>query len=70
VGPQEGLKASRGEPEAPPQLVASEVLAEPRSASGAETGGSVEATQAETIVVAPAPSAGETGVPPTAPGVL
>ena len=69
MGPQEGEKASGGESEAPPQPVAPEGLAEPRPASGAEAGGSVEATQAETIVAAPAPSAGETGVRPTAPGV-
>ena len=69
VGPQEGEKASGGESEAPPQPVAPEGLAEPRPASGAEAGGSVEVTQAETIVAAPVPSAGETGVRPTASGV-
>jgi len=68
VGPQEGEKASGGESEAPPQPVAPEGLAEPRSSSGAGAGASVEATQAETTVVAPATSAGETGVRPTAPG--
>jgi len=68
VGPQEGEKASGGESEAPPQPVAPEGLAEPHPASGAEAGGSVEATQAETTVEAPAPSAGETGVRPTVPG--
>ena len=59
---------SGGESEAPPQLVVPEGLAEPRPASGAGVGGSVEATQAETTVEAPAPSAGETRVRPTAPG--
>jgi len=68
VGPQEGEKASRGESEAPPQPVVPEGLAEPRPASGAGTGALVEATQVETIIVVPAPSAGETGVRPTAPG--
>jgi len=69
VGPQEGEKASGGESEAPPQQVASEGQAEPSPASGAEAGGSVEATQAETTVVAPAPSVGEAGVWSIAPGV-
>jgi hypothetical protein len=68
-GPQEGEKASGGESEVPPQPVAPEGLAEPRLASGTEAGGSVEVTQAETIVVALVPSAGETGVRPTAPSV-
>ena len=62
VGPQEGEKASGGESEAPPQPIAPEGLAEPCPMSGAEAGSSVEATQAETTVEAPAPSAGETGV--------
>jgi len=70
VCPQEGEKASGGESEAPPQPVASEGQAEPCPASGAEAGGLVEATQAETTVVAPAPSAGEARVRPTAPGIF
>jgi len=68
VGPQEGEKASGGRSEVPPQPVAPQGLAEPRPASGAEAGGSVEASQAGTTVEAPAPSAGVTGVRPTAPG--
>ena len=68
VVPQEGEKASGGESEAPPQPVVPEGLAEPTPASGAGTGASEEATQAEATVVAPAPSAGEAGVRPTAPG--
>jgi len=68
MGPQEGEKASGGESEVPPQPVVPEGLAEPRPASGAGAGASVEATLAETTVVAPASSAGETGVRPTAPG--
>ena len=42
VGPQEGEKVSGGGSEVPPQQVASEIQAEPRPASGAEGGGSVE----------------------------
>jgi len=68
VGPQEGEKASRGRSEVLPQPVAPESLVEPRPASGAEASGLVEASQAETTVEVPAPSAGETGVWPTAPG--
>ena len=70
VGPQEGEKASGGESEVPPQQVALEVQAEPCPASGAEAGGSVEATQVETTIVAPAPSVGEAGVWSTALGVF
>ena len=69
MGPQEGGKASGGESEAPPQPVVPEGLVEPSLASRAGTSASVEAPQAETTVVTPAPSAGETGVRPTAPGV-
>ena len=43
---------------------------EPRPVSGAEEGGSVEAPRAEITVEAPAPTAGETGVHPMAPGAL
>jgi len=68
VGPQEGEKASGGGFEVPPQPVAPESPVEPRPVSGAEAGGLVEASQAETAVEVPAPSAGETGVRPTAPG--
>jgi len=68
VGPQEGEKASGGESEAPPQPVAPEGVAEPRPAPGAGASASEEATQAETTIVAPAPSAGETGVQPMSPG--
>jgi len=68
VGPQEGEKASEGGSQVLPQPVAPEGLAEPSPASGAEAGGSVEASQAETTIEAPAPSAGEMGVRPTAPG--
>ena len=52
----------------PPQPVAPESLAEPRPESGTEVSASVEATQAETAVEAPAPSAGDTVVRPSAPG--
>jgi hypothetical protein len=68
VDPREGEKASGGGSEAPPQPVAPEGLAEPRPASRAQVGGSVEASQAETTVEAPASSTGEVGVRPTAPG--
>ena len=67
MGPQEE-KASGGGSEVPLQPVAPEGLSESRSASGTEASGSVEATQAETVTEAPAPSAGETEVRPTAPG--
>ena len=68
MGPQEGEKASGGRSEVPPQPVAPEGLAEPRPESGTEVSASVEATQAETAVEAPAPSAGDTVVRPSAPG--
>jgi len=68
VGPQEGEKASGVESEELPQQVVPEVLAEPSPASGEGTGASVEASQAKTTVVPPAPSAGEAGGRPTAPG--
>ena len=68
MGPLEGEKASGGGSEVPPQQVVPEGLAEPRPESEAEAGGLVEASQAETAVGAPTPSAGETGVRPTAPG--
>ena len=68
MGPKEEEKASEDEFEAPPQPVVPEGLVEPRPASEAGAGASVEATQAETTVEAPAPSAGEAGVRPTAPG--
>ena len=51
----------------PLQLVALEGLSESCPASGMEASGSVEAIQAETVSGAPAPSAGETEVRPTAP---
>ena len=70
VGPQESEKASRGESEVPPQPIASEGPTDPRPASGAEAGDSVVAPRTETIVEAPAPSAGETGPRPMAPGTL
>jgi len=54
----------------PPQPVAPGSPTEPRPMSGAEAGGSDEAPRAETTVEAPAPSAGEAGVQPTAPGAL
>ena len=59
---------SGGGSEVPPQPVAPQSLAEPRPMFGAEAGGSVEGSQAETTVDAPAPSASDTGVQPTAPG--
>jgi len=62
VGPQEGEKVSGAESEVPPQPVALEGMAEPSPASGAGTGASVEASQAETTVVSPAPPAGEAEV--------
>ena len=68
VGPQEGEKASGVGSEAPPQPVVLEALAEPAPAFGAGTDALVEASQAETAVVSPAPSAGEAGVGPAAPG--
>ncbi|XP_021306703.1 basic salivary proline-rich protein 1-like [Sorghum bicolor] len=67
VGPQEGEKASGAEPEEPPQPVVPESLAEPSPSSGAGTGALVGASQAETTMVPPTPSAGEAGVRPTAP---
>jgi len=67
VGPQEGEKASGVESEGPPQPVVPEDLAEPSPASGAGTGASMEATQTETTVVAPASLADETGDQPAAP---
>jgi len=67
VGPQ-GEKASGGESEVPPEPIAPEGRAEPHPASGAEAGGSMEVTKAETTVEAPGPSAGETGVRSMAPG--
>jgi hypothetical protein len=67
-GPQEGEKASGGRSEVPPQPVAPEGPTEPRPASSAEAGGSIEAPRSETTVKAPAPTAGETGVHLTAPG--
>ena len=70
MGPQEREKASGGESEVPPQPIAPEGPAEPRPASEAEAGDSVEALRAETTVEVPAPTAGETGVQPTAPGAL
>ena len=70
MGPQEREKASGGESELPPQLIALEGPSGPRPASGAEAGDSVEAPRAETTVEVPAPTAGETGVRPTAPGAL
>ena len=70
VGPQEGEKASGVRSEAPPEPVVPKALAEPSLASGAGTGVSVEASPAETIVVPPAPSAGETEVGPTASGAV
>jgi len=62
------VKASGIESEVPPQPVVPGVLAEPSPATGAGTGASVEASQAETTVVPPTPSAGEAGVQPTDPG--
>jgi len=59
---------SGGESEVPPQPLAPEGPTGPRPASGAEVGDSVEAPRAETTVEVPAPTAGETGVRPTAPG--
>ena len=59
---------SGGGSEVPPQPVAPEGPTEPRPASGVEAGGSVETPRAETTVEVPAPTAGETGVQPTAPG--
>jgi len=70
VGPREGEKVSGDESEAPPQPVVPEGLAEPRPVPGAGAGASGEATQAETTVEAPAPSLGEMGARPTAPGAL
>ena len=70
VGPQEREKASGGEFEVPPRPIAPEGPTEPRPASGAEAGDSGEAPQAETTVEIPSPTAGETGVQPTAPGAL
>ena len=66
VGPQEGEKALEVGSEVLPQPVAPETLAEPAPASGAGTGALVEASQAETAVVSPAPSVGEAGVGPAA----
>jgi len=68
AGLQEGERAFGGESEAPLQPVVPEGVAEPRPAPGAGTGVLVEATQTETAVVAPAPTAGETGVQSAAPG--
>jgi len=45
-----------------------ETLAEPAPASGAGSGALVEASQAETAVESPAPSAGVAGFGPAAPG--
>jgi len=70
VAPQEREKASGGESEVPPQPIAPEGPAEPRPASGAEAGDLVEAPRTETTVEVPAPTAGEMGVQPTAPGTL
>jgi len=70
VGPQEGEKALEGQSEVPPQLAVLEGVTEPCPAPRAGAGALVEATQAETTIVAPAPSAGETGVHPTGPGAL
>jgi hypothetical protein len=68
VGSQEREKASGGESEVPPQPIAPEGPSEPRPASGAEAGDSVEASRTETIVEVLAPSAGKSGPRPTAPG--
>jgi len=70
VGPQEGEKALEGESKAPPQPAAPEGVTEPCLVPRAGAGALVEATQAETTIVAPAPSTGETGVQPTGPGAL
>ena len=70
MGPQEGEKALGGESEVPPQPIASEGPTEPRPASGAEAGNSVEGPRTETTVGVPVPTAGETGVQPTAAGAL
>ena len=63
-GPQEGERAPGGGPEVPPQPAAPEGPAEPRPVSGADAGGSAEASWAGTTVKTPAPTARETGVPP------
>ena len=68
MGSQEREKASGGESEVPPQPIAPEGPSEPRPASGAEAGDSVEASRTETIVEVLAPSAGKSGPRPTAPG--
>jgi len=70
VGPQEREEALGGESEVPPQPIAPEGPTEPRPASEAEAGDSVEAPRAETTVEVLAPTAGETGVQPMAPGAL
>ena len=61
-GPQEGERAPSGGSETPPQPVVPEGSTEPRPASGADAGGSAEASCAETTVEAPTPTARETGV--------
>jgi len=67
-GPKEGERAKWGGSEVPSQPVVPEGPTEPRPAFGAEAGGSVEVPRAETTVEAPAPTAGEMGVHPMAPG--
>jgi len=67
-GPQEGERAPGGGSEAPPRPVVPEGPTEPRPASRAEAGGSVEAPRSETTVEVPAPTApralgGPQGVP-------
>jgi len=64
VGLQEGEKASEAEPEGAPHSVAPEGPAEPTPASKTGAG----APPAEAIMVPRAPSAGEAGVRPSAPG--
>jgi hypothetical protein len=56
-GPHEGERAPGGGSEAPPRPVVPEGPTEPRLVSGAEAGGSAEASQAETTIEAPAPTA-------------
>jgi len=68
VGLQEREKASEAEPEEAPQSVAPEGPAEPTPTSGTGAGAPVEVSQAEAIMVPPAPSAGEAGVRSSAPG--
>ena len=67
-GPRGVERTPGGRSEVPPQPVAPKGPTEPRPVFGAEAGGSVEAPRSETTVKAPAPTARETGVYPTALG--